>query len=152
MAQPFLHDGQHGFAGFGKHDPISFQPGGGKAWREQIRLLQDPQHRSVQTRQDAGDEQGRGGGMFGIRSSGGGFVQRIQAQAAAGQHLVDNGYPKRYEFRNGASGNGASGMGMFKAANALSQITQHGGRGFGACRIRVGGSALDGSRLNGSGS
>lgn len=79
MAQPFLHRRQDGLAGFREDDPIRMQSGGGKARGKQVRLLQDPQDRPIEARQHTGCEQGRGSGMFRVRSGRDSFVQHPQA-------------------------------------------------------------------------
>jgi hypothetical protein len=89
MAQAFFHDGQHIPAGLGEHDPVRLQPGAGEAGGEQIGLSQNPQDGTVQPGQDAGGEQGGGGGVFRVGPGRGGFMQRPQADAAGGQNLID---------------------------------------------------------------
>ncbi len=133
MAQSLLHDRQNGFAGFRENDAIRLQPGGGEGGGKQVRSLQDPQHRSVQARQNAGGEQGRGGGVLGVGPGGGGFMQRPQAQAAGGKCLID---------RRNADGDGfrraVPAMGMLDAGDAFAQFKQYGGGPVQARRIDVG--------------
>ena len=89
VAQAFLHNRKHVFASFGEQDAVGVQAGIGKTGREQISLAQHPEDGPVQTGEDAGGEQGRGGGMFGVRPGGGGFVQRAEADTTGWQNRVD---------------------------------------------------------------
>ncbi len=81
MGQAFLHRRQHVFAGFGEHHAGRVQTGAGEAGGEQIRALLHPQHRPLHPRQHAGEEQGRGGAVFGIRTGARDFMQRAHKQA-----------------------------------------------------------------------
>ena len=132
MAQPFFHRRQHILAGFGEDHPIGVQASAGEAGGEQIGLPQHPQHRAGQTSEQAGDEQGGRGGVFGIRSGAHGFMQGPQPQAAGRQNLVDGGNTER----QGAIGAGGGGS-VFDPRDFGAQVVQDGraeGLGWGGDR------------------
>ena len=66
-------------------------PGADEAGGEQIRPLPHPQHRPFHPGQHAGEEQGRGGTMLGIRAGAGDFMERAQKQAAGWKGTVEEG-------------------------------------------------------------
>ncbi len=76
MTQAFFHDGQNTLASFGEDHPVRLQSDAGEAGGEKVSLSQHPQDGTIETRQYARGEQGSGGGMFCIRTSRGGFMQR----------------------------------------------------------------------------
>jgi hypothetical protein len=91
MRETLLHRRQHilapigaslGGAGIGEHEAGGVQTGTGEAGGEQIVLLVHPQHRPLQPSQHAGEEQGGGGAMLGIRAGAGDFMQRALRHAA----------------------------------------------------------------------
>jgi hypothetical protein len=89
MSETFLHDRQHLLACLGENDAAGVQPGTGEAGSKQIGLSQHPQDGTIQTRQDTGDEQGGGRGVFRIGAGRGGFMKGAEANAAGRQHSVD---------------------------------------------------------------
>lgn len=91
MCQPFLHGRQHVFAGFNEDQASWVQAHTGEAGGEQIRPFLHPQHRPLQPRQHAGEEQRRRGTMLGIRAGTGNLMQAAQKQ---GGGMVEGGDAK----------------------------------------------------------
>ena len=94
MAKPLLHHQENRFARFGDDQPIRMQSRRGQTWREQIVLLDHPEHRPLQPRDDPGDEEAGGGAMLDIRTRGGNFVQAGKKKPARWQMCIDSADPK----------------------------------------------------------
>ncbi len=117
MAETFFHDGQHLFAGLGEDNAPGVQPGTGKTGSKQIGLPQNPQDRTIQTRQDTSDEQGGGGGVFRVGAGRGGLMQGTEAQTAGGQSPIDcNNLQRNRPF------GGTTRMDAFDPGDPLSQV------------------------------
>ncbi len=143
QAQTFLHRLQDGvgFAGLGIDHPVGVQASAGQAGGEQVGVLHHPQHRTVLTAQDAGDEQGGGRAMLGVRAGAGYLVQRAPRQAGRRQHRVD----RRAEWQSGAARAGSRVL-YAGDAGAESRDRASSGRAGGAAAgggLRLGGRGID---------
>ncbi len=96
MAQPLLHRRQDIPARFDEQDTVQGQADIGQAWSEQVGLAQHPQDGAIEPREDRGGEQGRGGGVLGVRAAAHGFMQGAQRQAAIGQDRVNRRQADRH--------------------------------------------------------
>ncbi len=83
MAQPFLHDRQNGAAGIDAQHPVRGEAGLRQGGREEVSPFRRPEHRAVETREDAGDHQPGGGRVFRRGAGIGEFMQAPEAQAPA---------------------------------------------------------------------
>lgn len=99
MAQSLLHDGQHLLASGHEHHTVGIQAGSGETWCKQVRLLDDPKHRTLQAGEDSRDQQSGRRTMLHVRSSPDCFVQGGQRQTTVGQDIIDNRYA---EWQNSA--------------------------------------------------
>lgn len=96
MAQPFLHDRQdRSPPGFGVDHAMGLKPGRRQARSEQVPLLQDPQHRAMTPRQDAGHEQGGRGPELHVAPAAHDLVQGGQGQATPRKGGIQIGQPER---------------------------------------------------------
>jgi hypothetical protein len=115
LSQALFHHRERILAGFGKHDAVGMQSGAGKAGGEKVRLLEHPQNRPLQPRQDAGDQKGGCRAMFHIRTGAEGFMQGRHRQAALRQSGIDCGE---------AEGKRLAGQRVMSAFNACDPIPQ----------------------------
>jgi hypothetical protein len=65
----------------GINDPVRGEADGGEPGREQVRLVDNPEDRPLQTGGEAGGEQGGGSGMLGFRAGAGGFMKHAERQS-----------------------------------------------------------------------
>ena len=124
MARTFLHCRKHGtrLAGLDIDHPVRMQPHPGQSGCEKVAAAHAPQDRSLQPRQDAGDEQGGGGAMAGIARPARHFMQRAKRQPAAGQTRVDLVDPERQDAASAACR-------AFESADALAKRIDDGWSG-----------------------
>ena len=96
MAKAFLHREQHAriAACLDVYHPIGMQPGEMQRRGEQVAPAQAPEHRPLDPREDAGEED-RGAGVVGQVGTAGDFMQRAGRETAAGQMTVERLDPER---------------------------------------------------------
>ena len=139
VAQPFLHDRQDVPAGFGEDQTLGRQSDGGEGWGEQVGLAQDPQHWTGHPRQQAGDEQRGGGGVFGVGAAGHGLMQGVLGDASAWQGGID-GLDVQGQMVGAGTGNSGwrQEVAVFDACDLVPQGAQQGGmRGWDERRIGI---------------
>lgn len=91
MAQTLLHGGQDVcvLRGLDVDDPVGVESDAAQGGREQVAPFEAPQDRPLEPRQDAPDEQGRGGRMFAGETVLDELVQLSDGKTAPGKMPVD---------------------------------------------------------------
>jgi hypothetical protein len=76
----------------------------GETRSEQVRLVDNPKDRPLQTGNQAGDEQGGSSGMLGFRAGAGDFMKHAKRQPGVRKVLVDIGKAEGQDGLTGARG------------------------------------------------